>query len=311
VNPVVPLISVRPLTIEDAPTLANLLRELIASAPYSVKINENVLVRELFAENPPALFPIRWQQHAHLGAWRAGQLVGFIDLATGLDRDNLDLPDYHPLGMIRFLALPDRQELVPDVADALFAAAQRFWQETSVAYVKAFHISSGYPCFQAGAGMLPGEWGEHVRVLTLQGFRFSDRYSCLARPLSEQIEEVVPQADLSLVYRGNRNDRTYQIYYRRTEWVGSARMVRVIIPREAGVLRVAYLADLQIVPNWRQRDIGKWLFRRLINDSTIQGYQQMVAHLAHEHSAAMNLLVQHGFQELNYRGYSFDKRLTT
>jgi len=32
--------------------------------------------------------------------------------------------------------------------------------------------------------------------------------------------------------------------------------------------------------------------------------------VAHEAAAALNLFVQHGFQELNYRGYSLELNLT-
>ncbi len=308
--PVMPSLSVRPMDESDAPDLVTLLGGLIAGAPYSSTVDESVLHRQVLAADPPTLFPIRFQQHLHLGVWRAGQLVGFLDTAVGLDSDNLDLPDYQPLGLIRFLALPARQDLVDDVANALFDAAQDFWQKTGIGFVKAFHISTGYPCFQAGAGVLPGDWAEHVRVLTTAGFRFSERFYCLYRALNEPVEEVIPIADLSLVYRGERVDRSYHIYYRRTDWVGSGRVVGVAAHKQGEPLSIAYLANLAIEPRWRQQNIGTWLLRRLINDATVQGYAQMVTHIAHRHNAAVNLLTQQGFLELNYRGYTLDKVLS-
>ncbi|OUC09035.1 hypothetical protein RY27_05380, partial [Litorilinea aerophila] len=119
-----------------------------------------------------------------------------------------------------------------------------------------------------------------------------------------------PLALLSLVYQGNARDRTYQVY-RRTDWVGRARMVRAVVdePR-GGSMSVAYVADLYVDAPWRQQDLGKWLLRRLINDATLQGYVQMVVHLAHGWHAAMNLFIQQGFQELDYRGYTLEKVLT-
>jgi L-amino acid N-acyltransferase YncA len=75
-------------------------------------------------------------------------------------------------------------------------------------------------------------------------------------------------------------------------------------------LHVAYVTVLEIDQGWRRQNLGKLLLRRLINDATLQGYQQMVVHLAHQQHMARNLLVQHGFQELNYRGYTLDKALT-
>ena len=60
-------------------------------------------------------------------------------------------------------------------------------------------------------------------MLTMLGFTFQTRYYCLSRALHEPVEEAVPLADLSLAFRGTPADRTYQLYYRRTEFVASAR----------------------------------------------------------------------------------------
>jgi hypothetical protein len=47
----------------------------------------------------------------------------------------------------------------------------------------------------------------------------------------------------------------------------------------------------------------------MVNDATQQGMGELIVHLQLQQSAAMNLLAQHGFIELNYRGYSFEKEL--
>jgi ribosomal protein S18 acetylase RimI-like enzyme len=308
--PVGPTISIRSLSEADSTHLASLIGEAIGSTPYSTSMDEEAVRREIFVPNPPTVYPIRWQRHLHLGAWRAGQLVGFVDAAVGLDRDSLDLPDYHPHGLIRFLALPQRADLIDEVVDALFARLQVFWRNAGVGYVKAFHISTGYPSFQAGAGLLPGDWPEHFRVLTMSGFKLYERYYCLYRVLDHTIEEVVPLAQLSMVQRQLDAEREYNIYYRRTDWIGRARVVRVKAQTDSGPLYIAYMTDLQIEEGWRRQSLGRLLLRRLINDATLQGYHQMVVHLAHQQYMAQNLLVQHGFQELNYRGYSLDKALT-
>jgi GNAT superfamily N-acetyltransferase len=212
--------------------------------------------------------------------------------------------------LIRFLALPDRREWVTPVAAALFEAAQSFWQETGVAYVKAFHISTGYPSFQAGAGILPSDWGVLVHVLTSVGFVFCSRYYCFARRLVEPIEEVVPFPDLGLVFRGDWKNRRYEIYYRRVELVAQARVVRLSIQGEDGLMPIARVVDLYVDPDWRHKDIGKWLLRRAINDATHQGDVQMIVYLSQQYHAAHNLLIQQGFQELNFRGYTLDMSLT-
>lgn len=305
-----PLITVEPLDEDAGGVLTRLIGPRIAAAPYSSIVNAEHVRREILTAPPPSQYPVRWQKHRHLGAWRAGQLVGFLDTAVGLDSDSEDVPDYYPNGLIRFLVLPDHREWVTPVAEALFDAAQRFWQESGVAFVKAFHISTGYPSFQAGAGILPSDWGDLVRVMTSVGFVFSARYYCYARRLTEPIEETVPFADLSLAYRGDWHNRHYEVYYRRVELVAQARVVRMAIQGDDGLMPMARLVDLYVDPGWRHKDIGKWLLRRAINDATHQGDVQMIVHISQHRHAALNLLVQQGFQELNYRGYSLEMALT-
>jgi ribosomal protein S18 acetylase RimI-like enzyme len=313
--PAAPVVTIHPLEEEQSAALVRLIGPEVAVTPYTMPLDEATVRREILTDAPPTVFPVRWQRHLRLGAWRGGTLIGFLDAATGHDTESLDLPEYQPVGLIRFLALPERGDLASEVGAALLDAAQGFWEQTGVGFVKAFHLSTGYPCFQAGAGLLPGDWGLQVRALTAAGFHLRERYYCLYRALGEPQEEVTPAADLSLVYRGTRHDRRYEVYHRRVEWVARARLVRAPLvmgeaARQAQVEPVAYLPDIYVDPKWRRQDVGKWLLRRLINDALMQGYGQMVLHLAHHHHAAMNLFVQQGFQELSYRGYSLDKVLT-
>lgn len=305
-----PLITVQAMDGAASGVLTRLISPRIAAAPYSAMIGHEQVRQEIFAERPTSFYPVRWQQHRRLGAWRGGQLVGFLDAAVGLDAESEDVPDYYPIGLIRFMALPDRSELAGAAAEALLQAAHNFWLETGVAYVKAFHISTGYPFFQAGAGILPGDWGDIVRVLTGAGFLLRARYYCFVRRLVEPVEEVVPMADISLAFRGNWQDRRYEVYYRRVDLVARAHVVRMTLEGDEGPLPVAKLVDIFVAPDWRHRDVAKWLLRRIINDATHQGDAQAVVHLAQHHHAALNLLVQQGFQELNYRGYTLEMALT-
>jgi GNAT superfamily N-acetyltransferase len=92
--------------------------------------------------------------------------------------------------------------------------------------------------------------------------------------------------------------------------VAQARVVRLSIQGDDSLLPIARVVDLTVDPGWRHRDIGKWLLRRAINDATHQGDVQMIVHLSQHRHAALNLLIQQGFQELNYRGYSLEMTLT-
>lgn len=307
--PVPPEIQVRPLQEEDEGMLAELLGRVLVSTPYSAVFEAADFQAQFYQAMPPTLYPVRWQSHARLCAWRARRLEGFIDVAVGLDSESASLPDYQPFGLLRFLLLPEKGELVSEVAQVLLSAAEEFWQQMGVGHVKAFHLSTGYPAFQAGIGILPGDWTEHIRELMGANYYLVERFYALSRPLDLPVEEVLPLAGLSLVYRGRPADRIY-LLYRRAELIGQARVTTLLLARESAPLRIANLVDLQMDPQWRRQNIGKWLLRRIINDATLQGYRQMLAHVPQSQQAVLNLLNQLGFIEENYRGYTLEKALT-
>lgn len=307
--PFSPGLEVRPLAAGDGEAAAVLVNYLLLRSPYSAPMDAAVASEQLFDQAPPTILPVRWQQRQLLGAWRAGDLVGLADIASGLDSDSPDEPDYRPIGLLRFLALPLRADLVGEVADALFAAAHQFWRKSGVGHIKAYHISTGYACFQAGAGMLPGDWDDQVRALTERQFRFTERYYLLARQLDHMIEETVPQGGLSLAFRGDAGDRRYQVFFRRTELIGEARLLQRYMQADNGLVLFAYIPRWHVDERWRNQKVGRWLLRRMINDATQQGMAEITVHLPLHQSPAMNLLAQHGFVELNYRGYSFEKDL--
>ena len=315
--PFAPSLTVRPLAAEDGQGAAALIDQLLLRAPFSAPMNDADVAEHLFGQSPSTMLPVRWQQRQLLGAWRAGDLVGLADIATGLDSDSLSEPDYRPLGLLRFLALPPRADLVAEAADVLLGAAHQFWRSSGVGYVKAYHISTGYPCFQAGAGVLPGDWADQVRVLTERQFRFTQRYYLLARQLDHMVEETVPQGGLSLAFRGDAVDRRYQVFFRRTELIAEARLLQRQMQgawqdteqATNQLVPFSYIAHWSVDDRWRNQKVGRWLLRRMVNDATQQGVAEIAVHLPLHQSAAMNLLAQHGFQELNYRGYSFEKDL--
>jgi len=291
-----------------------MLNRQLLRADYSSALDATALLANLMQPNPPSLYPTRWHQHQCFCVWRAAALEGLIDAAVGLDNESLDLPDYTPFGLLRFFLLPTEMTRVDEVATMLVDAALAFWQQHRVARIKAFHLGTGYPEFQAGFGALPGDWHEHIRLLTAADFHFAERFYAYLRPLDQPLEERLPTGDLSLVFRGKAADRHYQLYHQ-AERIGEARIVELqsLSTIQSGAthpLRIASLLKLEIHTEWRGRDIGKWLLRRLINDATIQGYHQMLVHLPHRAFIMQNLLLQHGFQEQNYRGYTLERTLT-
>jgi len=304
-----PSLVIRQLRVDEVSHVGAAINHLLRATPYSTAMEETDLKDQLLHSQPATLYQARWQRHLRLCAWRAGELEGFLDAATGFDQDSLDLPDYRPIGLIRFLVLPTKPELTNEVATALLQAAEQFWRNAGIGYVKAFHMSTGYPAFQAGLGVLPGDWTTHMRIFTGADFQLQERFYGFRRALDQPMEEVTPLAQLSIVQRGKLNDRHYQVY-RQTEWIGAARVTGLHIEEERHTVRIANLVDLRVAPEWRRMQIGRWLLRRVINDSITQGYHQMLVHAPHRAHAAINLLNQLGFQEENYRGYTLEKALT-
>src|SRR4029079_9822480 len=102
------------------------LNEALANAPFSSPFNPATVQEQLISANPPSLHSVRWKRHQRLAAWRARRLEGFIDVAVGLDSDSVDLPDYQPLGLLRFFYLVERSERAAVVTTALVEAAEEF-----------------------------------------------------------------------------------------------------------------------------------------------------------------------------------------
>lgn len=323
-SPVSPMLSVRSLRIPERPAgdsatagmssgmmvVQGRLNEQLLRTTFSTAMDEVAVRANLLQPNPPTLYAVRWQGHQCFCAWRAGELLGLIDVGAGFDNDSPMLSNESPLGFLRFLLLPAKPEQIDEVVDALFATAEQFWRQQRVGRIQAFHANTGYPQFQAGLGALPGGWDEHIRVLTRIGFQLTDRFYALRRPLDQPLEELIPVGQLSLVLRGTATDRHYQLY-RQVDQIGHARVRELISAEGQHTIRIANLLDLYIHPEWRGQNIGKWLLRRLLNDALLQGYHQMLVHVPHRSFIFQNLLTQHGFQEQNYRGYTLEKSLTS
>jgi ribosomal protein S18 acetylase RimI-like enzyme len=304
-----PEISVRPVEVDDLPALVALVNRWLSAAPYSLPMDRPAAY-DLFLQEAEALhYDARYAQRCRLGAWRAGELLGFADIAVGHDSDHRDEPERMPHGLLRFLALTDREPLVDETFATLMEAALRFWRNERIEHLVAYHISTGYAQFQAGAGILPGEWSALVRLLTSADWRFSQRYYALVRPSGAPLEEECPFADLSLVQQRVAGGRTYRIYHRRVESVASAKVMAMHLDRTGTAERVAHVVDLEVAEPWRNRNLGRWLLRRILNDAALQGFQEVLAFLPMSLPIAMNLFVQQGFHEINYRGYTFEKAL--
>ncbi len=327
--PFAPTLFVRPLTPADSEPASTLINQLLPHSIYSRALTPAEVHAQLFDAAPTGIFPVRWQQHMPFALLRVGELIGLLDAGVGLDSESHDLPDFQPLGLLRLLVLPEEAALGREGAARLLAAAHEFWRRSGVGRVKAYHPSTGYPAWQAGIGLLPADWTAQVQLLAEHDFRYTDRYYCFARPLRDEFfEESAPQSALTLVLRGAGLERRYQIFFRRTELIGEARVVQTTVEpaktaqneaaqakteqsaaAPAPSRRIAHLVHWEVEERWRNQDIGRWLLRRIINDAAQQALDQLIVFVRMQQAAAINLLAQHGFVEQAFRGYVLEKTL--
>lgn len=307
--PVTPTLTVRAITPRDFNPVRAFLNEWLGKTIYSLPLDDQAFHEQLLREPPPTHFATTWNSYLRLGAWRAGGLLGFVDIATGHDRDHQG-EDAGPLqGLLRFAAVTEGEAASGAAFTQMMAQAEDWWRGEGVEQAVAFHISTGYPNCQAGGGVLPGEWSTTVRLLTEHDWRFSQRYYALVRSTSAPLEEECPHADLGLVQQRLPDGRMYRVYHRRVEPVAHARMASMTLDLTGTVERVAHLVDFEVVEGWRNRNLGKWLLRRVLNDAMLQGNQEVLALVPMTLPNLLSLLVQHGFVEINFRGYTFEKTL--
>ncbi|HHY58659.1 MAG TPA: GNAT family N-acetyltransferase [Chloroflexi bacterium] len=308
--PFTPTLFVRPLTPADIEAVTPTVNRLLAKSIYSRMLTVPEVQALFFGTAAPDLYPVRWQQRTTLALLRVGDLIGLLDAAVGLDSDSLDLPDYQPLGLLRWLALPEEVSAVPEAMTRLLTAAESFWRRHRVGRIKAFHPSTGYPVWQAGIGLLPADWTETVQALAAHEFRYVERYYCFACPLrNELFEEEAPHSALTLVMRGANQDRRYQIFFRRTELIADARVVQCVVEQDGQTFPLAHIVHWEVEERWRNQNIGRWLLRRMVNDAVQQSLAQMIVFVRMQQAAAINLLAQHGFVEQAFRGYVMEKEL--
>ncbi len=310
--PITPMLAVRPVTANDIEAAGALVNAYLANSIFSRTMTGAETTEQLLADAPATILPVRWQKHVVFVALRAGEMVGLLDAAVGLDSESQETPDYQPHGLLRFWTLPEDQTLVDECANVLLNAAEAFWRRSGVGLVKAYHPSTGYPQWQGGLGLLPTDWTEHIRLLTSNGFRYTDRYYCFVRVVrGELFEESAPQTGLTLVFRGANQDRRYQVFFRRTELIGEARVVQRTVEMEGRTLQISHIVHWEVDLRWRNQHLGRWMLRRMINDAAQQSLDQMIVFVRMQQAAAINLLAQHGFVEHPYRGYVMEKTLRT
>lgn len=334
--PFSPDITVREVDINDAGALAHLLNQATSDIDHC-RANDADSVQSyiLHDTQQEAGSSQQWQSRQCIGAWQAGRLIGFLDSALCSAIDDSPVvglqaagvlpqqtsPEAAYYGLIRAIILPNDSALAIAVKQSLLDPLEERSRDGGIESVYAFAPHTGYPYIQAGIGTLPAQWREHFRLLTESGYQLRQRYRAMKRPLHEFVEEIYPTISVSLETQNTPTGWECQLYHRRINRIGIIRATGISLdpePTAANRPRImtdaltpmAVINELHIDDEWRGQNLGKFLLRRAINDGRHRGYEEMLMYLRQDHHRGWSLLAQQGFQELDYRGYTFQKDLT-
>ena len=72
----------------------------------------------------------------------------------------------------------------------------------------------------------------------------------------------------------------------------------------------AYLLEAAVQEDQQRQGIGRWLVQRTCNEFSARGFAAIIAHATHQQAAAQSVLRQAGFEELSFRGYTFERQST-
>jgi len=293
----------------DSHQMHPLLAAALAQAPFSSPMDDAAIQTHCFLPEPPAVHSVRWLHRQLSGAMIDERLLGFIDIAVGHDHATQHLVGDRPIGLLRFLALPQDFTLSGEIARLLLKDAEEFWRGHGVRRVRAFSFSTGYPPFQLATGILPSTWEDHHRWLNRAGYRPVERYYCLTYPLKRLGREDVPPGSYTLYPESDENGMHSQIYEDDEMRIAATRMFerQVLEPQSANP--VAGVIELIVASAWRRRGIGRWLLRRMINDALLRGNRTLAIFVSHTNRAGLGLCRQIGFEEMDYRGYTLEKQL--
>lgn len=334
-QPITPDITTREVTQKDASPLADLINQATGILQYCRAYDDKSVQFDILNEtHAKPKTQEAWHSRHCTGAWQAGKLIGFVDsaivqiteepIAVGSVENGL-LPQQSSLydrycALIRSLILPNEPTQATNVIRVLMEPLEERWREGQVERIDAFVPSLGYKRIQAGNGILPGEWREHFRLLTAAGYKLKQRYRAMALQIHNYVEEIYPPISLSVETHRTEHGWVSQLYHRRITLIGEISITGLDLAPEATphtaprssadkLLPIAIIDSLHIDEEWRENNLEKLLLRRAINDCHHQGYQQMLMYLQQDHHAGWSLLAQHGFEELDYRGYTFRKEL--
>ncbi len=300
------MLTIAPLRQREVAAVTELFNRTTAALPYYRPLTPEQFRRWVLLNDGAPDADLAVDGDGWLVANQGGHTVGFAHCTVGRTADQT--PEVRQ-GFLRLLLL--LAPVDPQVANALLAAAEAYFVAREVTHVAAFHVRTGYPCYLAGRGVLPGHAFEVMEALARAGYRIGQRWLLYERlfgrhvpePLPAwprlrlQFDEVGPQAFTLSVFSGY-------------EFV--AELNCVVLPElsEYSGVPTASLRRLHVQEPYRRRGIGRWLLLRCLNELATRQVQRLVTDINHADAPAQGLLLHLGFTELPLSGYSYERLLS-
>lgn len=290
----------------DLPAVAALVNEALTSVPFSTPVTGDSLRRLGLLNEQGALHPI--VLHNDAAGWLVvrgrDNILGFVHACVG------QLPAAAaPAGFIRFLTFVPGQV---DVGLSLLAAAEKFLRAAGVRTLYAWHPQTGYPFYHAGVGISNGQDFYGLSALSEAGYLLTTRTLSYQCALGQIMPEYTPARRLRCVMRAPAGAPWTLLAFLPGEPEPCAQVQLAFLPAWLAVEGKprAYLLQAAVQEALQRQGIGRWLLQRTCNEFSTRGFGAIIAHVTHQQAAAQAVLPQAGFEELAFRGYSFERQIT-
>ncbi|MFZ1550943.1 MAG: GNAT family N-acetyltransferase [Anaerolineae bacterium] len=313
-------INATPIQEDDLPAVAALVNEALTQVPISATVSADSFRRLGLLNEQGTLYPL--DLHNDPAGWLLvrdrNMTLGFVHACTGY------LPDAAapslvgqgppapaaapPVGFIRFLIFPPGRN---DVGGVLLAAAEKFLRAAGVRTVYAWHPQAGYPFYHAGVGISNGQDFYGLSALSEAGYLLTTRVLCYQCNLGQPMPEYTPARRLRCVMRPATGMPWSLSAFLPGEPQPCAQVQIKTLPEALAVNGKprAYLLHAAVREEMQRQGVGRWLLQRACNEFSARGFAAIIAHATHQQAAAQAVLPQAGFEELAFRGYTFERQI--
>ncbi len=314
-------IDVTPMQEDDLPTVTALVNEALNQVPLSAAVSADSFRRLGLLNEQGTLFPL--DLHADPAGWlvvrKRGAVIGFVHACAGrpaaaaapsfFGQTPLPADEDRPLGFVRFLIFPAGRG---DIGVALLTAAAKFLAAAGVRTAYAWHPQAGYPFYHAGVGISNGQDFYGLSALSEAGYLLTTRVLSYQCSLGQPLPEYTPARRLRCLMAQPAGMPWTLSAFLPGESQPCAQVQIKTLPaalavdgRPAGYLLAAFVQE-----KTQRQGIGRWLLQRTCNEFSSRGFAAIIAHATHEQAAGQAVLLQAGFEELTFRGYTFSRQLS-